>query len=799
MKNVLLFIAFLFFYNYSCSQDVFDFYISNSGNDANAGQSKTTPKKTIAGALLPLRSFGTANGKVKIGFKGGNVFNETYNPLHSVGAATYFDNGANKNFAIFNGTEVFDTGWVRTAATVNTFQQDIPLSGFTGYGVNNVGQYSMVYVFEVDKMLEHTAPITARKLLTFVKTLQAADNTPGSFYEPVTVAVNPKTIYIHTSDGSSPNNNSRYRYEVTVRDRAINSTYNKNNHFERLWIRGYGAGNGMIPAGANTIFNRMIFGPGAGIHHLGLRGATINNSLFLPGPRNTNGYAVVFYDAQGFNRHNKIANSIFLDIRYPIYTHTSFGSNFGALELDNVIAFADTTEAESFLESANNDTVILNNIYSDKYKRGFTYCRAKYADIKNAAFIDVELGIGFSNRYIMATINNSLIKISGKTRTTGIALSDSTHLLLSNSIIHHKCRGTAPGGGSFIGSLVAGTGGRNNFINATGNIFICDVDTPNYIMTAVANTSTPGVSSDRWNNNVYIFLSGSRLYWRGVNSSTGRRTDIQSFDEWRLQTGQDKKSLFFDLRNDPRGLKAIFVDADNGDYTLANTLEGNRIKELRAGMVSPVTCFLKKPTYEEAAKIITNDWQLTGNACRNPCLQNNIRISYQFDQAVLAGRKVQLQWNMEDERSVDHYEIMRSFGNSDFIQIGYVPAGVPGLYLFTDSMVLPGIEYRYSIALVTKLGDKCFSSTRAAKMEAGKPVTIYPNPSSGKIKLALNDYTGPVKIAVTSALGITVFSKEINSMYGGHPELDLSALSKGFYWMRIQTDKHTSVQSFVLN
>ena len=799
MKSVLLFITLLFFNYYSSAQDAYNFYISNTGNDANSGQSKAFPKKTIAGAFTSISNLATDSGGVKIGFKSGDIFNETFNPGFPLQAGTYFEKGGSKNFAIFNGTDVFDRGWINTNSTANVFQQDILLSGFTGYGINNVGGYSMVYVFEIDKILERTAPFTARKLLKFVTSQQEADATPGSFYEPTTVAINPKTVYIHTSNGSSPNNNPMYRYEVTVRDRAFNSTYQENNHFERLWIRGYGAGNGMIPAGANTTFNRMIFGPGAGIHHLGLRGAVISNSLFLPGAKNTNGYAIVFYDAEGFNRHNKITNSIILNIKYPIYTHTSYGSNFGALELDNVIAFADSTESESFIESANTDTVLLNNVYTYKYKRGYNYGKAIYAAIKNSVFIDADIGIAFGNKNTLATINNCYFRINSNFRGGGVAMNDSTKLILSNSIVHFK-NWSSPATGYVLGAFVAGNGRKDNYADVTGNIFICDVQAPNYVLAATARTNNGIASSnDRWQNNVYILLSGSKIVWYVTDRSTNRGAyEIETFDEWKLQSGQDKKSLFFDLRNDPRKLKAIFVDPDNGDYTLANTPEGNKIKELRAGMISPITCFLKRPTYEDAAKIIMNDWELTGNACRNPCLQNNIRINHQFNEILLPGRKVQLQWNIADERNVHHYEIVRAFGNSDFVNIGYVAAIAATNYSFTDSTVLPGIQYRYSLSLVTKLGDKCYSAIQSTKIEDGKPVSIYPNPSSGKIMLSLNDYTGPVKITVTNVMGVTVYSKEINNLYGIHPELDLSAQSKGFYWVRVQTDKNSSLQSLIL-
>jgi hypothetical protein len=665
-----------------------------------------------------------------------------------------------------------------------------------GYGINNVGYYSMVYVVEIDKVLEQTAPVTARKLLKFVNTLEAADTTPGSFYEPVTVDVNPKKIYIHTSDGNSPNNSVRYRYEVTVRDRAINNTFQENNHFERLWVRGYGAGNGMIAAGANTTFNRMIIGPGAGIHHLGLRGAVINNSLFLPAAQNTNEFAVVFYDAEGHRRHNKISNSIFLNIGYPLYTHTSYGSDFGALELDNVIGFADSSDAGYFLASSNTDTVTINNVYIDGYKSAYYFGWEKRLAIKNCTFIDVDEGIRIGNGNVAATIQNTYIRVNGNNNAFGISVSDSTNLTLSNSIIHFKNHQSVTPGRQLLGAFQYGyaNGGRTH-INATGNIFICDVLPVNAVIGATSCINSLGTINDRWQNNVFILLSGNSITWRTIDSG---RAESLTYQQWRMKTGQDINSLFLDLRADPRGLKAVFVDPDNGGYTLANTFEGNQIRSMRAGMTSPVSCFLTKPTYEEAAKIIMSNGVLSANACRKPCVQNNIRVSYQFNAISGAAKKVQLYWNLEDERGLDHYEIVRSFGNNDFANIAYVAAsGLPG-YSFTDSNVMPGITYRYSLVAVTGLLEKCYSEVRSIKLADGKSVTLYPNPSAGVIKLAMNSYTGPVKISITNLMGIKVYSRELNSFYGIPLELDLSGRAKGFYWMRVQTDKDNHIQSFIL-
>jgi Secretion system C-terminal sorting domain len=802
MKSIVLSIFSLFVLSWCQAQTGFDVYISNNGSDLNTGNSSSLPKKTINGAFSPPGSFNLPGNPVKIGLQGGDVFNETFRPTFPVQVGTYF--GSNKNqFAIFNGTNIFDTGWTRADGRLNIFEQSITLTGFEGIGT--VGAYSFIYVFEIDKELEKTAPITARKLLRLVYNMEQADSIPGSFYEPVTVDINPKKIYIHTSDGNTPNQHAKYRYEVTARDRAVNVYFKEGNHFQNLWIRGYGSGNGMIPSGANSTINHIILGPGAGIHHLVLRGGgLVNNTVFFPSARNVTGSALVFYDAEGFGRHNTIANSIFLDIKDPVYTHHSYGSNFGALELNNVFAFADTTDAGGFVQNSNTDSILLRDAYSYQYKYGYNYGWAKYVDVKNSGFIDVLNGISFGNLKTISAINNTFIKTKG-TAVNGIVLADSVQLLLANSIIHLRANAANNNNNALAGSFVARTAVSGNHINATGNIFICDVDPSKKVLAGTANTSNgAGTSTDRWKNNVYILLRGDKIFWKVTNPGTNNgSTDILSLEDWKKQSGQDKQSLFFDLRNDPRGLKAIFADPEKGDYELANTIEGNQIKAIRAGMTRPISCFVKKPTYEQAAALIMNYEMLSADVCRNPCVQNNIRGYNQLRLQKISGGKMQVKWNLDDERGVDSYEVLRSFGNNDFVSIQSSQPGGDSVYTFTDSLLQPGIEYRYSIAVVSKTGSKCFSAIQSATTDNDnntKSYCIYPNPSAGKISLALGNYSGRVKLKICNVMGRVVCIKEFNSLYGISPVIDLSLLPKGMYWAKIETigTTTTRIQSFLL-
>src|SRR5204863_5853227 len=100
----------------------------------------------------------------------------------------------------------------------------------------------------------------------------------------------------------------------------------------------------------------------------------------------------------------------------------SYGSNFGALELNNVFAFADSTDDGSFVATQDTDSIFLKNVSCYQYKYGYTYGWAKYVEIKDAAFIDAINGISFGYLNTQAAINNTFIKTKGADNLNGIEL-----------------------------------------------------------------------------------------------------------------------------------------------------------------------------------------------------------------------------------------------------------------------------------------------------------------------------------------------------------------------------------------
>lgn len=777
------------------AQRSYDVYTSNEGNDHFPGTSAQFPKKTIAGTIQTLKQLAGSNKVARLALKSGDRFEESLVTSYPIEIGTYLENPSKPLRAILDGSTTINDGWGKAPGFTNAYLQQVAYNGFTGAGINTIGQYSFIYVTEIDKALEKTAPFSARKILSFVASRNDVDNTAGSFYIPQTNE-QPMPVLVHTSDGRSPNNHPLYRYEVTVRDWAVNSTNQANNRFENLWVTGFGAGNGMLPGGDNSFYKNIVFGPGAGIHHLVTRSGRIDHSLFLPGPRNTGEFAVVFYDVQGLGRHCAITNSIFLDIPSPVYAHTSGGKNYGAVELDHVAAFADTVKPAGFMYTFNNDSVLMNYVYAEGFTTGYNYGSAPYASIKNSCFKDVGVGIGFgAANPIRSVVDNVFIKTRGASFTHGFTLLGNTNLRLTNSVVHLANENHVPGGPR-AGFFIEGCGGGGNRVDVQGNIFICDIDPDKSVIGAIVNTDGgPGSSSDQWNKNVYILLSGKSIVWSVTNTATnyGKR-DIETFKEWQRQSGQDQESLYFDLRSDPRGLKAIFVDPANGNYELANTPEGKQIAALRSGMTDPVTCFLKRPSYEAAAAIIGTGDGLSVNSCKSPCRQNAVREDIGFQSTLLNTRQVQLKWKVQEQRNIDHYELQRSVAYFPFSRISTFGVKADSLYYYTD-IIQPNTDYRYRLVVLPKAGNKCYGDMPVVKTTEAKFFTISPNPSKGKIKVSLAGYVGDVELIVFNTIGQPLITRHFTNFFNPC-ELDLSGQPAGTYLLKTITPNGSTVQHF---
>lgn len=193
----------------------------------------------------------------------------------------------------------------------------------------------------------------------------------------------------------------------------------------------------------------------------------------------------------------------------------------------------------------------------------------------------------------------------------------------------------------------------------------------------------------------------------------------------------------------------------------------------------------------------TYDGVLGGNASTNT---TNPNCSFTADSCDIAlpvtlinfsanssDNQVKLKWNVAEELGIDHYVVERSTnGYSDFISIGTIQAGNNNDYFIIDENIKPDITYYYRLVMVEKNSLKKYSDIKTVRLVGHKDiVNIYPNPSSGKIKVLISNYKGKVDFTIINSLGQTVIRKnEIIS--NSQPVLfDIRKKSKGIYWLKV--------------
>ena len=100
-----------------------------------------------------------------------------------------------------------------------------------------------------------------------------------------------------------------------------------------------------------------------------------------------------------------------------------------------------------------------------------------------------------------------------------------------------------------------------------------------------------------------IVIAAEAEFTFSTNSGTQK-----GWEKYQEVTGQDANSLYIDLKNDPRGYDAVFVDYENGDLRWASTDVGKKIsdycRENNVGTDWTINKFPEIPTVDEAAKII---------------------------------------------------------------------------------------------------------------------------------------------------------------------------------------------------
>lgn len=162
---------------------------------------------------------------------------------------------------------------------------------------------------------------------------------------------------------------------------------------------------------------------------------------------------------------------------------------------------------------------------------------------------------------------------------------------------------------------------------------------------------------------------------------------------------------------------------------------------------------------------------------------------------------------------LQQYNLYRSFDNSDYAQVASVPAVEGQLYYeYRDNLADNPNDYAYyrlTAFYLADNGETCesdFATTlnnpdqnyvaidlTATDEYQALDFKLYPNPTSGKITIALE---GMQKVMVYNTLGQALLNKEAS---GNVQQLDLSGFENDLYWIKVISQNGTVMRPVVLS
>lgn len=697
------------------ASEEFSFFVSNRGSDSNDGRSASSPKLSISSIEPLMTNISAAGSGASLNLEENSIFREQFDPAQINLQVNSFGSKDPKQFAKITGMDVIDQ-WTSMTSFSNVYQHilkhSIELSG---------PEYSYIMVAEIDTILEKTHPVSAVKYLALAPNIESCNNTPGTYYT-APLSTNPATVSIHATEGSPGKN--KYRYEVATRNYNINGFNTDNATYKNLYLQTSGQGYGMLSAGRNSTVRNVIF-QGGGTHHTVIKSGQIDSCLFLPGPKGLRDrIAAVFYNTEGKDANNKITNTIFVNTPSAVYTHTIGVVNHKSLLLDKVYAFGDSTDATNGLSANDTDSIEVMNCYVEDYPTGWWYGGGTKINIKNSIFRRTNqsaiMAISKSDVIGEFKIDNVLIETNGNDNNQNLANGwtafgirapyNNVNLDISNTIIHgfstwHELNNNTVNAIQCAGQL-----------KAHHNIYICDVNDISGMHMYNANNSggkgsSTNVSSDY---NAYILLRGSKFHWM-VNPNVNTDQNVVALSEWQNLTGQDKNSILIDLRSNPLGLNAIFVDPANGNWTLTHTPEAESIRNISAGMTVPPLFYPKRPTI----KNIGSPFKTPGGASTLSGMMKSESESV-------------IQWQTFNETDFSSFVIEYSLDGIHFFEAGSIKA-------FNDDM-----NHNYDFSTTHLNTDSVFFRLNAFDTDSTKffssvirlngnfseelKITVYPNP-----------------------------------------------------------------------
>ncbi len=170
--------------------------------------------------------------------------------------------------------------------------------------------------------------------------------------------------------------------------------------------------------------------------------------------------------------------------------------------------------------------------------------------------------------------------------------------------------------------------------------------------------------------------------------------------------------------------------------------------------------------------------------------------------ATLKGSDVVLDWSTASEKDNRGFQVEHSLQQGvDFQEIGWVNANnaETGIrhYTFTDRNVMPGATHYYRLKQVDDDGQTHVSDIRVVRNAGSGPVSVFPNPAGGTIRLTVpeNAKTTPAQVRIWNVEG----KLEMDLPFEPGASIDIQALNDGVHRVEISAGGESWNAVFIKN
>jgi hypothetical protein len=448
-------------------------------------------------------------------------------------------------------------------------------------------------------------------ILTEQASLADVEATPGSYRVTSWDAeANTATWVVHPSDSQAPGSGA-YRHEVAVRQ-AAHSHFDAHDAIIEGIHQVYSARDDGLQMGERALLDRAVIERGT-LHHAVIRSGLVRRTLFvgagvaessLEAGDVEGGTVLTFYSQDATGEEALVEECAFLGGGNHIYAHSSASDgslNHARLTLRGTVHTGDAQGSAGGWSGPEGggtlgggaDERVFEDIYI--YKRHeWTGGNAPWSRYRRVIANEVTRS-AISNKGTMdVALDDCIIRVTGRQDEYAPGKEPAV-LLEGQSDMQHARRCIF-----WVDRPGATTTGDVRVSEGQGCVYIYDGAGGFPGFAAVDLEGSFGSCDQTRRNNVYIQLSGSAPAWKGRNNPDGNTTVFDTLNAFQREASTDEGSIYIDLRNDPRGLRAVYRDPEAGDFRLADT----QVARVGAGPSDPLTGWPHVPPASEIKRQI---------------------------------------------------------------------------------------------------------------------------------------------------------------------------------------------------